>query len=234
MKRILTIILLLYPLFLSAQDVWREGTEWINYYDDGSMTIYRLSGKTVIEGTEYLNMYKEEDSISNLVAYVRSERGDTVVYIRACFQQKVYEEELLYDFGTFEPGTIMRYGIMGMPIKELVISEEALVFYHDVIKDGDALPCFRSILFKVGFIGNPIYLYQHPFEKTHPKAKNISHIVLKFNGWSSLLSVPSSSTINNVPAHTPSKMFFNVQGMRIIIPKQAIFIKDGKKYINKK
>ena len=234
MKRTMTIILLLLPLFLSAQDVWREGTEWINYFEDSSKVSYKLSGKTDIEGTEYLNLFMEEENNSTLLAYVRAEQGDTVVYIRALFQQEVYEEELLYDFGTFEPGTIIRYGIMGIPIKELVVLEEDLFYYHDVLSEGDVLPCFKGILFKIGYLGNPIYLYQHPFEKIHPKTKNISHIVLKLNGRDIQLSAPASNFINSVNIHPSSLKCFDVQGFPSTLPPKGIYIREGKKYIRKK
>lgn len=231
MRRTIALILLLLPLLLAAQEVWREGTEWIICYEDGSMATYKLNGKATIEGTEYLKLFVEEESNNILLAYVRSERGDTVVHIRAIFDDKVFEDELLYDFGTFEPGTTIRYGTMGRPVKELMITEETLIYYHDVIEAGDIVPCFRGILFKVGYFGNPIHLYQHPF---HPKTKNISHIVLKLNEWNSQLTAPSTNAVNTVPIHNPSSKRFDIQGIPVTIRQQGIYIKKGKKYIQKK
>jgi hypothetical protein len=164
-----------------------------------------LEGTTTIDGKEYLNLNvvkKKSTDISdpNIVGYIRTERGDTVVYARYVDEKGVVTDEfVLYDFGSFEQGTSMQYSAVNdgdsddiMQCTE-IIDGDSLSYYHDVIEDGDTLPCYHDIIFKVGHVGGPLYLINGwemeimppgpgdvpPDSTPKPKRKNISHTVLK-------------------------------------------------------
>ena len=56
MKRILLIMAFFFTLHLHAQDVWKEGTQWVVTFDEDDVEIFFLEGHTTIEGVEYLNL----------------------------------------------------------------------------------------------------------------------------------------------------------------------------------
>ena len=243
MKQILIILSLLTTLPLPAQDVWKEGTQWLVTYEDGSEGNFFLEGKTTIEGMEYLNLKSviTEDSDTFLIGYIRTERGDTMVYARFNFLYLDDEEHVLYNFGTFEQGTCLQYSETDLDSWEVglhtvTIDGDSLCYFHDVIEPGDILPCYNDIVFKVGHLGGPMFLVETgtdpddpiPPGPQRPKRKNISHTVLKLNDQEMTLSptgfIPLTMTISN-------SLYYNLQGTRVLIPQKGIHIKDGRKII---
>ena len=171
MKRYLILLLsaLLMLMGLHAQDVWREGTRWeVECLDEGMVLhfTFELRGHTVLDGVDYLNL--NDVNQGRTIGYIRSERGDTLVYARLC-EVDLSDEFLLYDFGTFEPDTYFHYSIRDSinddPIPLFTtetdtITAEGLTYYHDVIAEGDILPCWNNVLFKVGCLDGPMaYVY---------------------------------------------------------------------------
>ncbi len=243
MKQILIILSLLTTLPLPAQDVWKEGTQWLVTYEDGSEGNFFLEGKTTIDGMEYLNLKSviTEDSDTFLIGYIRTERGDTMVYARFNFLYLDDEEHVLYNFGTFEQGTCLQYSETDLDSWEVglhtvTIDGDSLCYFHDVIEPGDILPCYNDIVFKVGHLGGPMFLVETgtdpdepiPPGPTRPNRKNISHTVLKLADR----EVPLSPTgITPVATRTTNGLYYNLHGIQVIFPQKGIFIKDGKKHI---
>ena len=243
MKQILIILSLLTTLPLPAQDVWKEGTQWLVTYEDGSEGNFFLEGKTTIEGMEYLNLKSvaTEKPDTSLIGYIRTERGDTVVYARFNLSYAYGEEHVLYNFGTFEQGTCLQYSETDLDSWEVglhtvTIDGDSLCYFHDVIEPGDISPCYNDIVFKVGHLGGPMFLVETgtdpddpiPPGPQRPKRKNISHTVLKLNDQEMTLSptgfIPLTMTISN-------SLYYNLQGTRVLIPQKGIHIKDGRKII---
>lgn len=247
MKKILTILLMLFPLMLSAQDVWVEGTEWVVTYSEGETRTQVLSGHATFDGTEYL-ILKDEES-GEPVGYIRSERGDTVVYARGIIDGEVTGEFLLYDFGTFEPGTSCRYSVYVDDIDEIQlcsseINSDNLTYYHDVIAEGDMLPCFYDVIFKVGCVGGPMDLFYGGFiieyqeeesatsDNPKPKTRNVSHMVFRPKGRKGIMIVPTDivPTLTSRPAFSDA---YNLQGLPVRPPYSGIVIVGGKKVLFK-
>ena len=112
-KLLLVIILIILPISgLHAQDVWKEGTHWdVECYSSIDSFIkyqfaFELSGHIEIGGVDYLKLIDLNED--QTIAYIRTERGDTVVYARYIRGQD-YNEFVLYDFGSFDPGTCFQY-----------------------------------------------------------------------------------------------------------------------------
>ena len=250
MKKILTILLMLFPLMLSAQDVWVEGTEWVVTYSEGETCTQVLSGHATFDGTEYL-ILKDEES-GEPVGYVRSERGDTVVYARGIIDGEVTREFLLYDFGSFEPGTSFRYCTYDYDTGEIlpctsVIDPDKVTYFHDVIEEGDILPCCYGVIFKVGCIGGPMDLFynvsslidtveeEDTTEKDttpKPKTRNVSHLLFRPKGCKGIMIVPTDivSTLNSRPVVSGA---YNLQGQLVRPPYSGIVIVNGKKILFK-
>lgn len=250
MKKILTILLMLFPLMLSAQDVWVEGTEWVVTYSEGETCTQVLSGHATFDGTEYL-VLKDRES-GEPIGYVRSERGDTLVYARGIIEGEVTEEFLLYDFGSFEPGTSFRYCTYDYDTGEIlpctsVIDPDKVTYFHDVIEEGDILPYCYGVIFKVGCIGGPMDLFYNVFslidtveeedttEKDttpKPKTRNVSHLVFRPKGCKGIMIVPTDivSTLNSRPVVSGA---YNLQGLPVRPPYSGIVIVGGKKILFK-
>ena len=56
MKRLIVLLLMIIPLYGSAQEVWTEGTEWVVTYADGDVHTFTLSGTATFDGTEYIKL----------------------------------------------------------------------------------------------------------------------------------------------------------------------------------
>ena len=244
MKQIFILLICLVNLPLHAQDVWKEGTQWRLTYDDGSYELFYLEGHTTIEGVDYLNLkaFNTNGDYTYYLGLIRTEHGDTVVY----FRQNIYDplEEidgpedlghtvLLYNFGTFEPGTNIQYRAEDTETWSFVqctetIDGDSLSYYRDVIEPGDILPCYHNIIYKVGHINGPLYLLHICYEpspigpETKPKRRNISHTVLKLNDREVILSGLTPITIksNNV-------LYYNLQGTQVLYPRKGIYITNG-------
>lgn len=195
MKRENLILSLLFATSLHAQNVWTEGTEWETNYDDGTCLTYELRGHTVVDGTSYMNLVvAERDS---LIGYVRAQ-GDTLIYARGLVGEDdsvaVLPECLLYDFcRPFEYGETVRFGVLqgGEPcVVSTVLQRETtkIVYYDDVLREGDRLLAWNNIVFGLGFLGNPMEIfYGDPFAldmasgrpTVRPNVTNVSHIVFR-------------------------------------------------------
>ena len=207
MKQILVILAFLATLPLAAQDVWKEGTQWWVTYEDGTEGCYFLEGHTTFDGVGYINLKSvtTEDPDTCIIGYIRTERGDTVVYARFNLPYADDEEYVLYDFGSFEAGTCLRYSETDLDswevgLHNVTIDGDSLCYFHDVIEPGDILPCYNDIVFKVGHLGGPMFMVilEDETEKdpdgsippgpTRPNRKIISHTVLKLNDQEVTLS----------------------------------------------
>ena len=237
MKQYLFLLALIATFPLHAQDVWKEGTQWEVTFENDSVVTYALYGHTSFAGVEYLNLITL--GIPSLPSYVRAERGDTVVYAKAYVSGELSEEFVLYDFGTFEPGTSLQYSetdtvTHALTLQSVIIDADSLSYYHDVIEDGDILPCYKDIVFKVGHLGGPIFLidnYMHHWGggDTKPKRKNISHTVLKLTNNRTMEFWPAG--IISMIVNSPDYRYYNLQGIRVTDPLKGVFILNGKKYV---
>ena len=248
MKRYLILLLsvLLMSVSVYAQDVWREGTRWeVECLDEETVVdfIFELSGHTTIDGVDYLNLIDVKEDLT--IGYVRSERGDTVVYARLC-KNGISDEFVLYDFGTFEPDSYFHYSLLDSTYNDTIvvistktdtITAEGLTYHHDVIVEGDILPCWNNVLFKVGCLDGPMaYLYDpllvSPIgtEATEkPKRRNVSHTVLQLAGRSVTLTPNGIIAIQKTPL--PVNECHNLMGMRVKPLQKGIYIINGKKHL---
>ena len=248
MKQMLIILALLATLPFHAQDVWKEGTQWLVTYEDDTEGCFFLEGHTTFDGEAYINLKSvtSEDLDTCLIGYIRTERGDTVVYARFNLPYADDDEHVLYNFGTFEHGTSIQYTEKDAETGEIYLRTEtigsgSLRYFHDVIEPGDILPCYNDILFKVGHLGGPMFLIVSEFIEgedpggdpgeiippgpTRPKRKNVSHTVLKLNDQEVTLSptgfIPVTMKASN-------SLFYNLQGTRLWIPHKGIYIRNKK------
>ena len=248
MKRYLILLLsaLLMSVSIPAQEVWREGTRWeVECYDEENVVhlIFELKGHTVLDGVDYLNLI--DVNKGSTIGFVRSERGDTLVYARLC-AETITDEFVLYDFSTFEPGGYFHYSQWDGTYNDTIpllstetdtIKAENLTYYHDVIKEGDILPCWNNILFKVGCIDGPMaYLYDPLSElpsqteaTSKPKRRNVSHTVLQLAGRE--VTLTPSGIIAIQTHHSPTTECYNLMGIRVIPVQKGIYIINGKKYL---
>ena len=137
MKRLIVLLLMIIPLYGSAQEVWTEGTEWVVTYADGDVHTFTLSGTATFDGTEYIKLLDNQQE--EPIGYIRSEHGDTLVYARGVINGKLTEEFLLYDFGSFEPGTSLVYTCYNYETQTPVcfsreIDADSISYYNNVIE----------------------------------------------------------------------------------------------------
>lgn len=207
MKRLLISLCVIVPILAQAQkqnvsnfdsiQLWTEGSEWEVFFEpepgpDGTLqeksVRYRLgraeNGYMPLDKAEYTNGI-EGDTI--LIGYIRNEM-DTMVYVRPILDDgTVGEERMLYDFSTaFEYGGTIRYGLQDGSVGEEYIDwqKDSLQYY---IYNGDMLllPSWNGIIYRYGYIGGPMELFQcnqAPNKKRLPKATNISHVIFSSKG----------------------------------------------------
>ena len=234
--------LLMIALAIHGQDVWTEGTQWVTTYEDGTVETYTLKEDTIIDETAYLKLVVEEKD--SLVGYVRSVVGDTVIHARGIIDSTITEDFLLYDFGTFEPGTKVYYSIYDyshntIPLYEETINASELTYFNDVIEEGDILPCYNDIVFKVGYLGSPMDLFYYTLYVKEPTAgtngrdkpnkKNVSHVVLKPKGKGGGYVVMYPSTIRTVRCQPDDSRCYDLFGRRVIPNGKGIYVTQGKK-----
>ena len=248
MKRYFLLLLssLLTSMSLHAQDVWCEGTRWDIEYLTNEKTVtisFELKGHTVLDDVDYLNLYDLTDD--HIIGYVRSERGDTLVYARLC-NDSISDELLLYDFSSFEPGSYFHYSSIDSSYNDTIphvilqtdtITAEGLTYYHDVIAEGDILPCWNNVLFKIGCLDGPMaYLYDAlaMFEgaegtSSKPKRRNVSHTVLQLAGREVKLTPNGIDAIRK--SSQPMGECYDLKGIRVCSPQKGVYIINGKKYV---
>ncbi|MBR5083803.1 MAG: hypothetical protein IKX33_04315 [Prevotella sp.] len=239
--------LLMIALAVHGQDVWTEGTQWVTTYEDGTVETYTLKQDTIIDETAYLKLVVEEKD--SLVGYVRSVVGDTVIHARGIIDGTITEDFLLYDFGTFEPGTSLHFSEYNYNSGKIIscsviIDSDSLTYYNDVIEEGDILPCFKNIVFKVGYLGNPMALFyynipgltdlpENGFDPRSgggkPNKKNVSHVVLKPKGKGGGYVVMYPSSIRAVRCQPDDTRCYDLFGRRVIPNGKGIYVTQGKK-----
>ena len=221
---------------LQAQEVWKEGTQWTVSYITGETYTYTLEAPEEIDGVTYLPLTWDFHTLG----YVRAERGDTLVYARIATANGPSDEFLLYDFGTFEPGTQIQYSVtdsMGLEINlcSEIIDAAGLSYYPDVITEGDLLPCYDGILFKVGCLGGPFELVEECIDlgewstgNDKPKRKNISHTVLRLNGRN--VQIDCSGIMTPTLPAAAAHGLYDLSGRRLpVVPQRGLYIQDGQK-----
>ena len=222
---------------LQAQEVWKEGTQWTVSYITGETYTYTLEAPEEIDGVTYLPLTWDFHTLG----YVRAERGDTLVYARIATANGLSDEFLLYDFGTFEPGTQIKYSVADSMCHEIYLCAETidaagLSYYPDVITEGDLLPCYDGILFKLGCQGGPFELveeciYLGEWSTTgndKPKRKNISHTVLRLNGRN--VQIDCSGIVTPALPSAIAHGLYDLSGRRLpAAPQRGLYIQDGRK-----
>ena len=192
MRKTITLFAFMASTFcLLAQQVWREGTSWEVHYDDASVETFALQGTTEIQNTMYLNLMRSDKS---LVGYIRAERGDSLVYARGIKGNQVLDESLLYDFRkSFEYGDEFHYASSSQAASVTLSRQTArIVYYRDILNEGEELPAWDNVVYKVGFLGNPMGLYYQSgseffpginyAQRVKPSNTNVSHIVFRPGG----------------------------------------------------
>lgn len=247
--RILTTLLtiMILPLTLCAQEVWTEGTEWEVAYTDGSTHLFTLSGNETIDGTEYLKLV--DTTLNETIGYIRTERGDTTVYARGVVAGEITDECVLYDFGDFQPGSFFSYSCYVYDTNEIVtlnqeIKADSISYFNDVVEEGDILPCYYDVIFKVGAIGGPMYLFYYgsividiisggdaETDGPRPRTGNVSHMIFrpKGRGQRGIMVVPTDIRQTTIGIR-PSGHAVNLQGVSVAPPYSGIVIINGKKY----
>ena len=241
MKRIA--LFLLHFLFLMAmvhaQQVWTEGTQWDVEYNDGtSRTIFELISPVEIDGISYFPLIAKQSEQCDTLSYIRSEREDTLVYCKVFYpgRQSLSEDLLLYDFSkSFEYGDTIRYGTLGgVTILEVIDEEEdSLDYYYNVLEDGDCLPSWKGLVYKIGYLEGPMVLLFNNIESTsykRPKPTNVSHTL-----FSSKKKRQSQFDLGNdiqrIEVRNGSNTFYSLDATNFRFSGYNIVIFDGKKYL---
>ena len=261
MKRIT--LFLLHFLFLMAmvhaQQVWTEGTQWEVEYNDGTpRTVFELISPVEIGGISYFPLIAKQSEQCDTLGFIRSERGDTLVYCRVYDIDDPYylfDDFLLYDFSkSFEYGDTIRFGHVGF-IKEELIDEEdgTLDYYYNVLEDGDILPSWNGLVYKLGYLEGPFGLFfsnlsskypPDPDSETglkglvlHPKPKNVSHTLFSTKKKRQS-TFDLSNDIQRIEVRNGSKTFYTLEGISSpFLPttiqrgKYMHYIFNGKKYM---
>lgn len=242
MKKYLFVILSLVAASAMAQDVWTEGTTWeISYTEEDRLVIttYELTSSVEVEGTSYYPLTATTDGVCNTIAYIRSERGDSLVYSRVVgFDGYLYPDMLLFDFSkSFEYGDSFRYGTE-LGIDQIYISNEYPIEYiYNVIIEGDSLPIWNDIIYKLGPTEGPLGLFfEDGFDGNNPKPKttNVSHILFgtRKGSHAEIDFDPTTGIVRRITFIDKDRHIFDLQGRRLYsVPEKGIYIQNGKKYI---
>ncbi len=206
MRRLLLALCMIVHILAQAQDrdvhdfdsagIWTVGSEWEVFfepeYEDGVVleksVRYRLGhaddGYMTLHKTEYMNGMGGD---TLLIGYIRNE-SDTMIYVRPILDDgSIGKECLLYDFSTpFEYGETIRYGLQDGNIGEEYIDwQKGSLQYYVINGDTQLLPSWGGIIYRYGYIGGPMELFQCnqvPNNKKRPKATNISHVIFSTKG----------------------------------------------------
>lgn len=176
--------------------IWNEGSEWQVHYDapeaEGPVSEvivrYRLgraeNGLMALEKTESINGVKGTPEI---VGYVRNE-DNTTIYLRPVQPDgSIGQECLLYDFSTpFEYGNTIRYGVEGGGVEtEYIDWQKDSLDYYQLSGGSRLLPVWGGIIYRYGYIGGPLELFQRhcvPGRTKGPRPTNISHVIFTTKG----------------------------------------------------
>ena len=250
MRRILTFLLALpFSLFpLHAQQVWTAGSVWeVNceerYTHNGQINtvshtiVYTLEDAIDIEGVLYFPLTKAGNfyDITETIAYIRSERGDSLVYVRKAIDigyppkpNSAGDEMLLYDFTKrFDYGDVITYGTEDGPKTTKVDRQYGtLDYYYDVIEEGDCLPAWGSLIYKIGALDGPMGLFLCQTEGgtnpnpedpdltdgDKPKSSNVSHTLFKRKGGGGCMIVPTPDGIRVIEFTDESPACYDLCG----------------------
>ena len=155
----------------------------------------------------------------------------------------MYPDRLLYDFTkSFEYGDTLRYGTSEDEISKLYISDEYPIEYlHDIIEEGDSLPVWNNIIYKLGHIEGPTMLFHTDWlgtdidDGSKPKTTNVSHILFgtRKGAHAEIDFDPATGIVRQITFIDEANHIYDLQGRRLYsIPEEGIYIKNGKKIIN--
>lgn len=244
MKKYLFIILSLVAVSAMAQDVWTEGTTWeISYTEEDRLvlTTYELTSSVEVEGTFYYPLTATTDDVCNTIAYIRSERGDSLVYARVYDEGKLLSDRLLYDFTkSFEYGDAVRYGTKYGVIDDYVMEGiDTLYYLYNILDEGDCLPVWNHLIYKLGYVKGPLALYFLDIDISgndpKPKTTNVSHILFgtRKGAHAEIDFDPATGIVRRFTFIDEDNLIYDLQGRRLYsIPEEGIYIKNGKKIIN--
>ena len=165
--------------------IWREGSTWEYYDEEGNLVeTYTLGAYAKNYDRYYMPLIKNRGSIEG---FIRTERGDSLVYARGWRAPgDLLPEVLLYDFTkSYESGDLMRLGAaksMGgdLGVDELRIessNDVPLTFFYNVFEDGDRIPQWNGFIYKVGCLEGPMAYFYGQVSDKKPSAKNLSHLI---------------------------------------------------------
>ncbi|MCQ2258638.1 MAG: hypothetical protein MJZ41_11720 [Bacteroidaceae bacterium] len=242
MKRYSIIALLtILSSYIYAQDVWTEGTTWdVEYTQESNIphTLFTLMKAMDIEGVSYHPLTASTDEGCDTIAYIRSEHGDSLVFARVICNGILLPESLLYDFSkSFKYGDILQYATTEGTFTECISYEEDPITYlYDIFEEGDRIPMWKGIIYKIGHIEGPLGLFfVEPIEgpsTIKPKPTNVSHILFgtKKNDSKVLYSKSVTNSINRTSPVINTPVIYNLCGIRLYsVSKRGLYIIDGKK-----
>lgn len=251
----------LFPLH--AQQVWTAGSCWEVEHtaESGKGTIvYTLEDAVDLGGIAYFPLTKSR-STSNTketIAFIRAERGDTLVFVRYSIGSSIGKEQLLYDFSkSFDYGDVITYGTENGPKQMLVDpAQGTLDYYYDVLEEGDCLPAWGSLVYKIGALDGPLGLFfssvhVHPDTGSNdpdptdgdddkPKSSNVSHTLFKRKGGGGCMIVPTADGIHVIEFEEEPSAYYDLSG-RVYPARQSkdacnsaphsFYIYKGRKHI---
>ncbi len=249
MKRV-TILLLQFSFLIAmvhAQQVWTEGTQWEVEYSDGTpRTVFELISSVEIDGISYFPLIAKQSEQCDTLGYIRSERGDTLVYCRVYFpgMERLSDDLPLYDFSkSFEYGDIIRYGTLdGIAFEMIDAEEECLDYYYNVLEEGDCLPSWKGLVYKIGYLEGPMVLFFNNIESTtvsskRPKPTNVSHTLFT-SKKKRQAQFDLSNDIQRIEVRNGSTIFYTLEGTSrsnhpttIRRGNYIIYIYNGKKLL---
>jgi len=249
MKRV-TILLLQFSFLIAmvhAQQVWTEGTQWEVEYNDGTpRTVFELISSVEIDGIRYFPLIAKQSEQCDTLGFIRSERGDTLVYCRVYFpgMERLSDDLPLYDFSkSFEYGDIIIYGTLdGIAFEMIDAEEECLDYYYNVLEEGDCLPSWKGLVYKIGYLEGPMVLFFNNIESTtvsskRPKPTNVSHTLFT-SKKKRQAQFDLSNDIQRIEVRNGSKTFYTLEGTSssnhpttIRRGNYVIYIYNGKKLL---
>lgn len=232
-------LLIMLSLSASAQKVWTEGTTWeVEYIAEANQpnVTYALVSSTELDGVSYFPLTETIAEECDTIAYIRSERGDSLVYARVLYDGEWLPETLLYEFTkSYEYGDYIRYGTLYGMLQSFIFQEDGTLQYlYDILEEGDCLPVWDGIIYKLGHVEGPLYLFFHPediLEGSTPKPTNVSHILFRTKGGvRKMISICcGANPIDSVGTKQREAVIYDILGRKLPgIPQSGLYILDGR------
>lgn len=169
----------------AACRIWREGSTWEYYDEEGNLAdTYTLGAYVKNYDRYYMPLIKNGVSVEG---FIRTERGDSLVYVRGWRDSgDLLPEVLLYDFTkSYESGDVMRLGAAksrngGPGVDELCVestNDAPITFFYNVFESGDCIPQWNGIIYKIGCLEGPMAYFYGQVSNKKPNAKNLSHLI---------------------------------------------------------